>query len=45
MDQVELSVRPAEGGWKIESSDGVEPLMFLSGGRAEVVGQERFEPA
>ncbi|HEY8571500.1 hypothetical protein [Phenylobacterium sp.] len=35
MDQVELSVRPAEGGWKIESSDGLEPLMFLSGGRAE----------
>ena len=35
MDQVELSVRPAEVGWKIESSDGLEPQLFLSGGRAE----------
>ena len=30
MDQVELSVRPAEVGWKIESSDGLEPQLFLS---------------
>lgn len=35
MDQVELSVRPAEVGWKVESSEGVEPQLFLSGGRAE----------
>jgi len=35
MDEVLLRVRPAAGGWKVESTDGVEPMMFLSGARAE----------
>jgi hypothetical protein len=35
MSEVLLSVRPAAGGWTIESSGGVEPVLFLSGGVAE----------
>jgi hypothetical protein len=35
MDEVVLRVRPASGGWKVESTAGVEPMMFLSGARAE----------
>lgn len=35
MSQVLLSVRPTTGGWTVESSEGVEPMMFLSGGLAE----------
>lgn len=35
MSEILLSVRPAAGGWTIESTEGVEPLLFLSGGVAE----------
>lgn len=35
MTQVVLSVTPAAGGWTVQQLPDGEPLMFLSGGRAE----------
>lgn len=30
-----ISVVPVEGGWSLECATGLNPLLFLSGGRAE----------
>ena len=30
-----IAVSPVDGGWSIACDDGLEPMMFLSGARAE----------
>jgi hypothetical protein len=35
MYDAEFVVSPVEGGWMVESSTGLAPLMFYSGARAE----------
>ena len=36
MREVMVFVRPAHGGWKVETAVSDAPLMFLSGAKAEV---------
>jgi hypothetical protein len=30
-----ISVSPVDGGWSVRCEDGLQPMMFLSGARAE----------
>ncbi len=40
MAEVKVFVRPAEGGWQVETAFADAPLMFLSGAKAETAAHE-----
>jgi hypothetical protein len=35
MDEISMTVRSVGGGWMVEGATGLQPLLFLSGAKAE----------